>query len=214
MATNQLQCRICGLVLLTIKLYVSHLRLVHAKDPNFNIMCGVNGCREVFRAFSAFSSHIYRHHREAIGIGSAIVQELESSTSPVHPASEYETESVAAAVCDPPDPVPSTTGAAPVNVEVVSRDMKEEAARFLLMLREGRQISQAAIGDVIRGCKSLYQRAIMAMKEKVLHHLAGAGVELPGLQDIFDAEYNPFNGIQTNHLFERFCIEHLGCLVS
>ena len=66
-----MQCPICGLVLLILKLYVSHLRLVHAKDPNFNLMCGVGGCREVFRAFSAFNSHIYRHHREAIGIDSA-----------------------------------------------------------------------------------------------------------------------------------------------
>ena len=63
-----MQCQICGLILLTLKLYVSHLRLVHAKDPAFSIMCGVSGCREVFRAFSAFSSHIYRHHRKAIGV--------------------------------------------------------------------------------------------------------------------------------------------------
>ena len=37
----------------TLKLYVSHLRVVHAKDPKFSIICGVAGCREVFRAFSA-----------------------------------------------------------------------------------------------------------------------------------------------------------------
>ena len=69
MATKELKCPICGLVLLTPKLCVSHLRLVHAKDPNFH-MCGVSGCREVFRAFSAFNSHIYRHHRDAIGVAS------------------------------------------------------------------------------------------------------------------------------------------------
>lgn len=124
MATNKLQCQICGLVLLSLKLYVSHLRLVHAKDLNFNIMCGVSGCREVFRAFSAFNSHIYRHHREAIGIGSTTEQELESLTSPLHSASEYEAESVAAAAAcnrDPPTAAP---------VSVVGRNMKEEAARF------------------------------------------------------------------------------------
>ena len=125
MYTMAMQCPICGLVLLILKLYVSHLRLVHAKDPNFNLMCGVGGCREVFRAFSAFNSHIYRHHREAIGIDSATEQHLESSTSTVPPVSEYESESVAAVVCDP-----LAVGSAPVNVEVVRRDMKEVAARF------------------------------------------------------------------------------------
>ena len=208
MATNKLQCQICGLVLLSLKLYVSHLRLVHAKDLNFNIMCGVSGCREVFRAFSAFNSHIYRHHREAIGIGSTTEQELESLTSPLHSASEYEAESVAAAAAcnrDPPTAAP---------VSVVGRNMKEEAARFLLTLREGRQISQAAIDDVISGCKSLCQHTIMAMKGKVLDHVAEAGIELPGLHDIIDTKYNPFDGIDTNYLFERFCVEHLGYLVS
>lgn len=208
MATNQLQCRICGLVLLSLKLYVSHLRLVHAKDPNFNVMCGVSGCREVFRAFSAFNSHIYRHHREAIGIGSAMEQQLASATSPLHSASEYEAESVAAAACDCDPP---TT---PVSVEVVRKNIKEEAARFLLTLREGRQISQAAINDVVSGCKSLCQHTIVAMKGKVLDHVAEAGIELPGLHDIIDTKYNPFDGIDTNYLFERFCVEHLGCLVS
>ena len=172
-------------------------------------MFGVGGCREVFRAFSAFNSHIYRHHREAIGIDSATEQHLESSTSTVPPVSEYESESVAAVVCDP-----LAVGSAPVNVEVVRRDMKEEAARFLLSLREGRHISQAAISDVISGCKNLCQRTITDIKEKVVDHVAEDGIELPGLCDIFDADFNPFDGIDTNHLFEKFCTEHLGCLVS
>ena len=40
------------------------------------------------------------------------------------------------------------------------------------------------------------------------------GIELPSLSDIFDADYNPFHGVDTNDLFEKYCIEHLGCLVS
>ena len=31
-------------------------------------MCGVTGCREVFRTFSAFNSHIYHNHRAEVGI--------------------------------------------------------------------------------------------------------------------------------------------------
>ena len=209
MATNKLQCRICGLVLLSLKLYVSHLRLVHAKDLNFNIMCGVSGCREVFRAFSAFNSHIYRHHREAIGIGSATEQELERSTSPLHSASEYEAESVAAAAaCNRDPPTACSTS------ERCRQKHERRGCQILLTLREGRQISEAAIDDVISGCKSLCQHTIMAMKGKVLDHVAEAGIELPGLHDIIDTKYNPFDGIDTNYLFERFCVEHLGCLVS
>ena len=205
-----MQCQICGLILLTLKLYVSHLRLVHAKDPAFSIMCGVSGCREVFRAFSAFSSHIYRHHRKAIGVAQpdSSPDRTESPAFPICSASDYEFETEAAAECDFP------AGNTTISKSGDSGDVKDKAAKFLLGLREGRQISQAAITDVISGCKSLCQHTIMTIKGKVQDQLVEAGIELPGFSDIFDADYNPFCGVDTNHLFEKYCIEHLGCLVS
>ena len=51
-------CPLCSSPSPTLKLYVSHLRVMHSKDPSFSILCGVGGCREVFRTFSAFNSHI------------------------------------------------------------------------------------------------------------------------------------------------------------
>lgn len=211
MATKELKCPICGLILLTLKLYVSHLRLVHAKDTNFNIMCGVSGCREVFRAFSAFNSHVYRHHRDAIGVATiqdSTLGHSSSSAAPVQHGSDYEIESDS-----PVMPSVSATTAVTCDIHVVS-DVRKKAAKFLLSLRDGRQISQAALTDVITGCKDLCQHTIMAIKEKIEHRLVETGVELPGLFDIFDADCNPFYGVHTNHLLERFCIDHLGCLVS
>ena len=41
----------------------------------------------------------------------------------------------------------------------------------------------------------------MTLKGKVQDHLVKFGIELPGLSDIFDADYNPFNGVDTNHFF-------------
>ena len=217
MASNLLQCPICKFISLNLKLYVSHLRLVHAKDPAFDIMCGVGGCREVFRAFSAFNSHIYRHHRDAIGITAthdSIVESSDASAALVYSATDYQFETSAVVV----EPInTSTTTTTSGNSRRVVSDLKEIAAKFLLALREGRQISQAAITDVITGCKDLCQHTILTIKGMVQGQLAEAGIEfdqLPGLNAIFDADYNPFHGVDTNHLFEGFCIEHLGCLVS
>ena len=66
-------CQLCRVSTPTLKLYVSHLRVMHAKDEAFNVLCGVNDCREVFRTFSAFNSHIYRHHRVKVGISQVSV---------------------------------------------------------------------------------------------------------------------------------------------
>ena len=126
-----MKCPICGCFLLTLKLYVSHLRLVHAKDPAFNIMCGVTGCREVCRTFSAFNSHIYRHHGETIGID-RLNSPLHHNKSPgveISSASDYVFEHDTTIECLHPAENTSTT------VVAARSDVKEKAARFLLNLR-------------------------------------------------------------------------------
>ena len=86
MATAVLTCPLCESLSLTLKAYISHLRLVHAKDSSFRVMCGINGCREIFRAFSAFNSHVYRHHRTALGLGSDETVDQQSGSGSTHEA--------------------------------------------------------------------------------------------------------------------------------
>ena len=69
----------------SLSLYISHLRLVHGKDSSFSVTCGIDGCRDHFRTFSGFSSHVYCHHRSAVGVD-ATTEEEPDLTSPV-PAS-------------------------------------------------------------------------------------------------------------------------------
>ena len=45
-----------------MSLLLSHLRSVHASDPQFHVVCGVGGCTVSSKSFSALYSHIYRHH--------------------------------------------------------------------------------------------------------------------------------------------------------
>ena len=210
MATNVLKCPLCGSPSLTFKLYVSHLRLVHSKDSSFKIMCGVDGCREVFRAFSAFSSHIYRHHRPAILGGSSSEPTCSSNETP---GSSLQEEDSAGHIEE--DPLPGICAAQKVDSSKHSQTVA--AARFVLQLREGHQISQAAISDVTAGCKSLCKQAADEIKEGVKATLTSAGINcesIPGLLNALDSDANPFQSIDSNYLFEKFCSEHLGYLVS
>ena len=227
MASNvlQWQCPICSCTSRTLKLHVSHLRLVHSKDTAFSMMCGVDGCREVFRAFSAFNSHIYRHHRQAIGVSSnedesttqeEFCNESGSVLNSHEDTGEIEVPGIVnSGVLQSSGGISETAPGATEEKAWVSQ--REAAAKFVLALREGRQISQAAVADVMCGCKELCQQTSEALKDNVQHCLANVGIDLeqiPGLSDVFDTDINPFHGIDTNHLFEKFCYEHLGCLVS
>lgn len=66
--STAIECQLCGCFSPNLNLYVSHLRLVHSKDQSFNIQCGIDSCAEVYSAFAAFNSHVYRHHRVALGL--------------------------------------------------------------------------------------------------------------------------------------------------
>ena len=62
------QCSLCSYFSPSLSQHVSHLRLVHSQDPNFFVKCGIEGCSSHFSTFAAFSTHIYRHHRSALGL--------------------------------------------------------------------------------------------------------------------------------------------------
>ena len=207
------QCPICSSTSLTLKLYVSHLRLVHSKDPAVNIMCGVEGCREVFRAFSAFSSHVYRHHRAAIGVNPSTVDEDSNSSA----TDMGDIEFGAGASSEPSGAIDisecnGNTDPMTVAVRRTSESQMKTAAKFLLSLREGRQISQVAISDVVCGCKELCQLTSEAIKEDVQEHLARVGINIehiPGLTDVFKVDRNPFHSVDTNIFLKSFVLSIL-----
>ena len=104
-----------------------------------------------------------------------------------------------------------------VVLRVLTQICAHYAAKFLLQLREGRQISQAAVSDVIDGCKALCKKTADKMKTIFQLSLAAADIALedvPGMIDIFSQDPDPFRGVETNYLYEKFCNEHLGCVVS
>ena len=69
MATSSVVgCQMCGCLSPSLTLYISHLRLVHSRDPLFHIVCSIQSCEELYKAFAAYNNHVYRHHRVAIGL--------------------------------------------------------------------------------------------------------------------------------------------------
>ena len=212
MATTVLTCPLCGALSLTLKAYVSHLRLVHRRDSSFNVMCGINDCREVFWAFAAFNSHVYRHHRLALGLdGDGMVaqhSETECSTSqdeislaePQMGDDEFEVATTTAGGLAGD----TSTGSKHVTPSGSGSSQRcHTAAKFLLQLREGRQISQAAVSDVINGCRTLCKQTGYELKQRVQLSLVSAGINIQdvGIAHLFDQDPDPFQGVDTNYRY-------------
>lgn len=93
-----------------------------------------------------------------------------------------------------------------------------KATKFLLHLREGRDISQAALIDVMESCSIMCTQQVNNMKLEVRQKLIKANIDISsisGLEDVLNEQpSHPFEGIDTIYLFEKYCADHLGCVVS
>ena len=56
-------CPLCGDVTVAKHAQLmTHIRLLHADDPNFLIQCNRQGCKRTFRKFTVYKNHVYTFH--------------------------------------------------------------------------------------------------------------------------------------------------------
>ena len=92
--------------------------------------------------------------------------------------------------------------------------IRQSSALFLLKLKEKRRITQV---DIVGGCQGLFSQTIDRVQASVKAKLAELGVDLSqmdGLDEAFQHVIDPFEGIETCHLQERYFRDKLGLIVS
>lgn len=67
-SSSSFPCSLCSspFYLPTYRLWLGHLRHVHAHDSDFYVVCGVDSCPSTFRKFTTLYSHVYRKHRQML----------------------------------------------------------------------------------------------------------------------------------------------------
>ena len=93
-----------------------------------------------------------------------------------------------------------------------------EQAKFLLRLREDKQVSQVALNEVICRCRHLCEQTFPTTLSRMKEVLSNAGIDVdnvPGLSDILDdSAPDYFHGVDTSYLLEEFARKHMGYIVS
>ena len=243
MATSSVvKCSICSYLSPNLPLHVSHLCMVHGKDKEFHMLCGIDGCRTDFHSFAAFNSHVYRNHRQAMGLDKNEVPETSVVTT------DDERPSVVDVECN------ISLGAGEdfhgeggyscgVSMEGDNRrysaelgagedfhgesryrfsmedDNRRYSAEFLLKLMEGRKLTNVAIGVVIDGCRTLCSRTPEQVTIKIKDVLLNsAGIDLAIINEELDTLSgsipDPFAGLETTYLQEKYFREHFTYIVS
>ena len=212
-------CPMCDYLCPSLRLFVSHLRLIHSQDLSFNVTCEIDQCTQAYRSFY---SHVYRVHRVELGLekpAESVVVEptlaVLAASTPAHSRSR---------VVDDQNDIDGEQHVC-MDISVAQWNLSQpscrcldsgvewvtQTAEFLLLLTEGRHLSQVAVEDVIKGCRRVWQQSLSLAKESVLSALSDAGVrsvDVPGLDASFSTVRDPFEGIDTSYLREKFYREH------
>ena len=99
-----------------------------------------------------------------------------------------------------------------------SKRRKLGAALYSIHLQERHFLTNSAVELVRERTTSLLRWSLLHVKDKVLHTLRNSGLDIdsqvPMLEEIFDSEINPFEGVNSTWLNEQFIKENFPYVVS
>ena len=221
-----MECSLCATCLPSLASYISHLRLVHATDPSFNIKCGINHCSSTFKSFGGFNSHLYRHHRDALGLIQSDEEVLDpddgtandsySNIADVPLLSPHESFDYSCFQVESDNQSTEPQSMMVYDIwhllGISQEQQKRTAASFLLKLREVCRVSEKSIGDIIDGTTHLFNQAFMVSKAEISDMFTCDGVDASKIQSI--QLPNPFAELNTIYKQDKYFKEGFNYLVS
>ena len=213
------QCTLCAFLSPSLGLHVSHLRLVHASDRTFHLTCNIKDCSEEFRSFSSYNSHVYRNHRRAMGLEKDV--EFPCDGQPDMPS-----DAEILNVFNPVE-IPSNDEGVILAENLESQLSKDnhqadhqtttqiENAAFLLSLTEQYGVSQVAVKEVVSRCRQICQQSVTAVQRNISEALQDEGITVSQkIKVTLTSIPDPFEGIGTAYLLDKFCRENFSYVVS
>ena len=201
----------CSFVSSTPNEWLTHLRNIDHHQP-FNVDCCIRDCSKSFKSFSGLKSHLYRKHyvkRIADESNEDAISEREDNEEIVNDfATDFAIEMDIESVNDDLEADVSRLLGTDLQLQ------KRESALFLMRLREVRRISQASIDEVVSGCKDLFESTAKRLQAGVRQKLAENGIELPAINEVFDELKDPFTGLESLYLQEKYMSKEFYIIVS
>ena len=222
MESDTVSCQLCGLLSPNLRSYVSHLRQVHSKDPNFSLTCEIRGCSQLFSTFGAFNSHVYRAHRDSLGLDTSANKagpsQQDSNEEPIESTMQLGSQFSPIYYCFDNFELPEDIQYDIWHLLGVDQQQEQkEAAKFLLKLKEICRVSERTVNEVVTGYRHLFAHSLRILKARVKDSLGNAGVNMSdtdGLEEAFADVPDVFQGLHTSYLQEKYFRDHFNLRVS
>ena len=193
-------CYYCPFRCAEWKEYMQHMFQCHSSTPNFRWKCGISGCLQFFRTYSAFASHLQRKHHGCDYVYTQLAGPSIDGSFEGSDATDEWSEDVPGAL-DDATILPSDSASL----------AQKSSALLLLALKESHLLSQSAINFAVGQMKQISNQILEEAKMSVKKRVA-AGCNDIMIDDCFDID--PFDGLETEYLQVKFYKESFNLVVS
>lgn len=203
---QEVNCWLCSsFAASSLKAIVRHIGAVHARDSNFYVQCGIQGCVRTYRKFYSFKKHVYRHHK--VQLNSSIPQQNTETSG-----NSATSRSTLIAFPDDEDELDFLNTCSLGIPSLITYDYTEQAALFVLKAKHIHKISQSSMDDLLADISSMIADRVHYIQNKVQQTASISSSALEAFKH--QAVLNPFRGLTTRYLQLKYYREHFGLLVS
>lgn len=184
----------------TLQKLLNHKKRFHGSDPNFHVICGVNGRCKTYRKFVSYRNHLIRKHN---------ITRQNNCEANIDNGELLDEE-------DDPlfDP----------EQEELDRSLNEEDIRRLnalglLKFKEMGRVPQTVVNTFVESSTQIVQNSIDLLRSGVLEKLFASGVDdttINDVRELFKDGFirHPFQGIDKEPLQYQYYKENFSLVVS
>jgi hypothetical protein len=172
------QCSICGdFAADTRERLANHIGRCHGNDPNFHIVCGIDGCTTSFKKYFSWRKHLTRRHDQQC----TVPTQDECNEDALNQDQNGQVNQDA------------------LNTE----DNTRSAALYILKIQEQCSLTHSAVEKIIANTTDIVRQAISTVEMQVENCLRESNIDqqtIPRLKTIFGKDNvanHPFNNLET-----------------
>ena len=172
---------------------MKHTFQCHSSIPNFKYSCGVSGCTQTFKTYSAILSHLQRKH-----------EDWTKNQDPVEEAGALQQEEQQEDLDSLNIEEETIISRSELSISPVQRSM----AMLLLTLKERHRLTQSALDFCVGQIKEVVGNILDQVKRSVKDCVG----EDADIDECFNI--HPFGGLETEYLQTKFYRNYFNYVVS
>ncbi|XP_046858671.1 uncharacterized protein LOC124452126 [Xenia sp. Carnegie-2017] len=187
------RCNIClEFVSDSLQLLITHIGRVHRDEPNFHVVCGIDGCARTFKKFLSLRNHLIRKHNIVRNTRNSAELNTDRGNDDANQNHEI----------DNTDPEQGEE----FDIMADQDNLSRANALCLLNFKDRGRVPQTVVDSFVENATKVTQTSINLLNSGITSCLKNAGIDLnnlPEVNELFDEDNpisNPFAGIDQEYL--------------